>query len=402
MGTRRAWVLCLLLAACSAEVEFNPEGFLCDPGNACPDGYLCVEGACRAACTGDGCTVTPVNRCATVTCDAAPAATCVDAATRRSYLQSGTCEPTTGQCTYPVMETSCEEGCQDGACVGQSGACAGITCTTPPQPQCEGGNLRTWTGPGTCSAAGTCSYFSSVEGCPGGCAAGACVPVQISFAETAPQLRSLLTAVDVAPGSSGNHVLVAGPGGYVARWNGAAWTQLTSGTQANLGAVSLYGSGGAVGGAVVGSNGTVLLYDGTSLAKATVPGLTAALLSVHAVSGTQVLVGGGTQLAVRNGPSWSLLSTNAGTVGGVNAVRLESGKAYAAGEGTRGSATGRADRAVVDEAHTSSDEGAANAPCPRSAPTKNRELIQNSCGASSLMLGGTRSSDRKDSGTGDC
>jgi hypothetical protein len=342
MGTRAALALCLLLAGCSAEVEFNPEGFLCDPGNACPDGYPCVEGACRAACVGDGCGVTPVNRCATVTCDAAPAATCADGATLRSYLQVGTCEPTTGQCSYPEMETACADGCQDGACLGQSGACAGVTCTTPPAPTCEGGNLRTWTGPGACSASGTCSYFSSVEGCPGGCASGACVPLQLSFAETAPAVRSLLAALDVAPGSSGNHVLAAGPGGFVARWNGAAWTQLASGTQADLRAVSLYGSGGAVGGAVVGSSGTVLLYDGTALTRATVPGLTAGLLAVHAVSATQALVGGGTQLAVRNGSSWALLSTNAGSMDAVQAVRLEGGKAWAAGQGTRGSTTGPA------------------------------------------------------------
>ncbi|MBM4380594.1 MAG: hypothetical protein FJ086_15060 [Deltaproteobacteria bacterium] len=335
--------VCVLLAGCSADVEFNPEGFLCDPDNACPDGYLCVEGACRAACTGDGCNVTPINRCATVTCDAAPAATCVDATTRRSYLQAGTCEPTTGQCTYPVMETACEEECQDGACVGQAGVCAGVTCTTPPSPTCEGNNLRTWTGPGTCSASGNCSYFSSVASCPGGCGGGACVPVQLSFAETAPSVRALLTAVDVAPGSSGNHVLVAGLGGYVARWNGAAWTQLSSGTQSNLFAVSLYGGGGgAVGGAVVGAGGTVLLYDGNALTRATVPGLTASLLSVHATSATQVLVGGGAQLAVRSGTAWSLLSTNVGALGGVDAVRLEGGKAYAAGEGTHGSASGPA------------------------------------------------------------
>ena len=342
MRTRLACALALLLAGCSSEVTFNPEGFLCDEGNACPDGYACVEGACRAACTGDACNPPPVNRCAAVTCDAAPAPACVDGATLKSYLQRGTCEPSTGKCSYPEMETACAEGCRDGACLGQSGACAGVTCNTPPQPECEGDNVRSHAGPGACSASGACSYFSSVESCPGGCLSGACVPLPLSFAETAPTVRSLLAAVDVAPGSAGNHVLVAGPGGYVARWNGAAWTQLASGTTAHLRAVSLYGGGGAVGGAVVGDNGTVLLYDGTALAKASVPGLTAGLLSVHAASATQVLLGGGTQLAARNGASWSLLSTNAGSLGGVNAVRLEGGKAYAAGEGTRGSNTGPA------------------------------------------------------------
>jgi hypothetical protein len=342
MRTHSAWLLGLWLAACSAEVEFNPEGFLCDDGNRCPDGYACVDGVCRAGCTGDGCTAPPVNRCATVTCDAAPAATCLDAQTARSYLQRGTCEPSTGQCSYPERQVTCAEGCQDGACLGQAGGCAGVTCNTPPPPQCEGDNLHAWAGPGACSGEGSCSYFSSVEACPGGCAAGACVPLQLSFAETAPAVRSVLAAVDVAPGSAGNHVLVAGPGGYVARWNGAAWSQLASGTQANLHAVSLYGGGGTVGGAVVGDTGTVLLYDGTALSKATVPGLTAGLLSVHATSAAQVLVGGGAQLAARNGTAWSLLSTSAGTLGAVNAVRLEGGKAWAAGEGTRGSNTGAA------------------------------------------------------------
>lgn len=47
-----AWA-CLLLAfgplslGCSARVSFDPEGFLCDPGNRCPEGLTCVAGVCR-------------------------------------------------------------------------------------------------------------------------------------------------------------------------------------------------------------------------------------------------------------------------------------------------------------------------------------------------------------------
>jgi hypothetical protein len=337
----RVLPLLLLLAGCATEVVFDPEGLLCDAGAVCPDGYACIEGVCRVPCTGAGCPGVTVNRCANVTCDAPPTAFCVDGTLLRAFLAQGACETSTGECTYPAVETTCQAGCVDGRCVGEGG-CAGVTCTTPPSPQCEGSNLRSWLSPGTCSSSGQCNYVSSVQSCPNGCAAGACSALQLAFSETAPAVPSVLNAVDSAPGSSGNHVLVAGPGGYVGRWNGAAWAKLNSGTQAELRAVSLYGSGSSVGGAVVGDNGTVLLYDGSSLTKATVPGLTAALRSVHAASAQQVLVGGGAQAAVRSGSAWSLMSVSGGSLDAVSDVLLQGSRGYAAGVATRGSSTGPA------------------------------------------------------------
>lgn len=46
---RRALLL-VLLAGCSTEVVFDPEGLLCDEGGLCPDGYACIEGTCRVPC----------------------------------------------------------------------------------------------------------------------------------------------------------------------------------------------------------------------------------------------------------------------------------------------------------------------------------------------------------------
>ena len=337
---RRVLPLPVLLAGCSTEVVFDPEGLLCDEGGVCPDGYTCVEGTCRVPCTGDGCPGVTVNRCANVTCDAPPAAFCVDGTLLRGFLAQGTCTPSTGECTYPAVETSCAEGCADGRCMGQGG-CAGVTCNVPPSPQCEGSNLRTWTSPGTCSSSGQCNYFSSTQACANGCSAGACLVPQLAFSETAPALPSVLNAVDSAPGSAGNHVLVAGPNGFAARWNGTSWVKLNAGTQAALRAVSLYGGGGAnVGGAVVGDNGTVLLYDGSSLTRATIPGLAAGLTAVHATSAQAVLVGGGTQVAARSGSTWNLLSASGGTLDSTSDVLVQGTRAFAAGSATRGSNSG--------------------------------------------------------------
>jgi hypothetical protein len=180
------------------------------PGGACATGDVCQTGQCTPA----GCTRSPT------TCDAPPAAACVDGSTLRVYDAAGTCAAPAG-CTYPAREVSCPScpscdpcasvvcpappsvcyagpgtcsagacrynhadgvACDDGdACTTNdrcaSGACAGtaVTCTTPPAPTCVSATtLRTFASPGTC-AAGACAYPSVDQTCAAGCGGGACL-----------------------------------------------------------------------------------------------------------------------------------------------------------------------------------------------------------------------------------
>ena len=81
--SRRAWpfvavVLLPLLGACNANVTIDPEGYRCDPGDVCPEGYGCREGACRRIAA-------PPDPCDGVTCDAPPPASCVDPTLARTW-----------------------------------------------------------------------------------------------------------------------------------------------------------------------------------------------------------------------------------------------------------------------------------------------------------------------------
>ncbi|MBX3250108.1 MAG: lamin tail domain-containing protein [Myxococcales bacterium] len=132
----------------------------------------CVEGAC-------------VDPCATTTCDAPPAADCVDPSTRRTYATTGVCASPGGvaTCTYEATTTTCEgtTSCLEGVCVD---GCDGVSCAVAPAPECiDGTTLRTFTAPGTCGideGTPSCTFPSTTTDCadgvPGGtCAAGACV-----------------------------------------------------------------------------------------------------------------------------------------------------------------------------------------------------------------------------------
>ncbi len=128
-----------------------------------PSDTACTNGCQAGACAGDP--------CVGVTCDAAPAAACVDATTRRSYAPTGTCGG--GTCTYARTETACPNGCEAGACKGDP--CAGVTCTTPPTATCiTQDSLRTFAQTGTCNQA-TCAYPPSDTPCARGCSGGRCL-----------------------------------------------------------------------------------------------------------------------------------------------------------------------------------------------------------------------------------
>lgn len=127
-----------------------------------PQDTTCMFGCQNGVCQGDP--------CAGVACQQAPAAFCLDASTRRGWTTPGTCAG--GSCTYAPIDTVCQFGCTAGACAGNP--CQGVSCNQPPAPTCrDASTRRTFASSGTC-AGGSCSYSPIDTTCPFGCTAGAC------------------------------------------------------------------------------------------------------------------------------------------------------------------------------------------------------------------------------------
>ncbi len=103
-------------------------------------------------------------------CESAPAPTCAGTMLIVSSAP-GSCHG--GVCTYPTQSVFCESGCANGACAG-SDPCAGILCDSPPPPACTGNAVTTWDATGTCSG-GACSYGTTSKSCENGCQDGACL-----------------------------------------------------------------------------------------------------------------------------------------------------------------------------------------------------------------------------------
>lgn len=265
----------VVLAGCNANVKVDPEGYQCDPGNACPTGFACREGLCRRAnvvdtsCDGVTCTTPPapscladnvtlrtfagrcvagqcqydpidmtcpagcaggacVDPCASVSCLSPPPTACADANTLRTFAQTGTCA--NGSCSYQPTDTTCANGCENARCKGVD-LCAsmGVICNMPPAAVCAGATRTSFTSPGTCDpGTGTCTYAPSETMCPNGCALGQCLTPSLTFAQTGPRIRFAINALDVAPGSSGNSALAVGDRGKLARWDGSGWMELTT------------------------------------------------------------------------------------------------------------------------------------------------------------------------------
>jgi hypothetical protein len=184
-----AFASLLALSACGSDasscrcVGDVAEGFLdvaCGE-SACVNGasYVCTgqdEATYQSPPTACG-EITPPppapDPCTGIVCDDPPPTTCLTYRTLQSFALRGTC--VSGQCSYEHQESTCKNGCMDGACLGPN-LCAGITCNSPPPASCVDAKTSvTYAPSGVCSG-GTCGYSSLTTSCIVGCLDGACTP----------------------------------------------------------------------------------------------------------------------------------------------------------------------------------------------------------------------------------
>ncbi len=109
----------------------------------------------------------PPTECAAACIASAP--TCKDASTLLAYRVRA-CDATV--CQREAVAITCAHGCSAGACLGEP--CAGVFCSSPPQPQCVGSILQTYSSTGTCESA-QCNYELKSFGCARGCENAHCV-----------------------------------------------------------------------------------------------------------------------------------------------------------------------------------------------------------------------------------
>ena len=139
----------------TAECEYTPTTVNCASTNKICDG---ATGACVDPCTGVACT-TP------------PAASCTGT-TSTTYAPAGTCDGTSGSpvCSYAPIAVDCAVTGQ--TCEGATGLCAsvcvGVSCSTPPPPQCSGTTSISFGAAGTCdgtSGSPVCGYPQTPTDC---------------------------------------------------------------------------------------------------------------------------------------------------------------------------------------------------------------------------------------------
>lgn len=146
------------------------------PGSCSNGGcsYASAEVSCD--CQNDRCTQNP---CLGVFCNQPPAASCVDA-NLQAWQAPGACDAATGRCTYASAQIACGvAGCNDGRC--NADRCAGVTCNQPPAATCLNSmTVQRSSAAGTCNpATGACSYTTETVSCQAGtqCLQGSCVTV---------------------------------------------------------------------------------------------------------------------------------------------------------------------------------------------------------------------------------
>ncbi len=135
----------------------------------------CVDGSCAQ------------NRCVGKTCVSPPPNECLDSTTLKLYATPGACDAADGTCSYGSTTVPCANGCSHGACVADP--CAGVSCQVAPAATCVSSSvLRTFSTPGVC-AAGQCSYSARDTLCDSGkvCSNGACqTPSPVCTTATCP------------------------------------------------------------------------------------------------------------------------------------------------------------------------------------------------------------------------
>lgn len=159
--------------------DYSPREEPCDEGCEAGRCLNCTPACAGKTCGSDGCG----GRCGGA-CDERPVPSCVNGTTLRSWASVGQCSE--GRCVYAPKDTTCADGCEDGACLNCTPSCADKecggdgcggscgTCQSPPAPTCLDANTqRSYASLGTCSD-GRCDYTPIDTGCTHGCADGAC------------------------------------------------------------------------------------------------------------------------------------------------------------------------------------------------------------------------------------
>ena len=127
----------------------------------CIDG-VCIDGLCEhIPCLGTTCADAPDYRCA-------------DENTLVVYNPIGYCasQSRLPECRYAEKGIPCENGCADGACLGDP--CLHKICFKPPARHCDGDNVVVWDSTGGCEG-GECVYGFQTVTCASGCEDGHCV-----------------------------------------------------------------------------------------------------------------------------------------------------------------------------------------------------------------------------------
>ena len=170
--------------ACASDCVVPPAPVCADdlliryaPNGSCEDGTCQHEvqstTTCELGCDAGAC-IEATDPCDGVTCE--PSAPTCDG-DRVVTQVNGRCED--GTCAFDDETDDCAargEVCEDGACVDP---CAGVVCDAPPADACDGGQRVLWDAAGTC-VAGTCEYTSETTDCAArgeACEDAACVPI---------------------------------------------------------------------------------------------------------------------------------------------------------------------------------------------------------------------------------
>ena len=154
-----------VLRTCSAV----PDGGCFDPSGACdPQSGLCVFPVLNGANCDDGDACTTADTCAADGgCGGTPR-TCLAAPDGGCYGLSGSCDPQSGLCVFPVLAGApCDDGnlCTAGDSCSVAGSCAGTAYTCATVPEC--------TVSGQCLGDGGCNFVQAAVGAP--CDGGLCL-----------------------------------------------------------------------------------------------------------------------------------------------------------------------------------------------------------------------------------